>query len=99
MKSHYGNTGIYSLLSLSFLLGDIYDEEPAQMHTLDIPDKRRHKRPTARHAPRSASAEVLHRMEEDEILEGENLSPTRRRSRRRRGHGKIINQNTFHLPC
>lgn len=59
------------------------------MHTLEIPDKKRHKRPTgSRHAPRSASAEVLHHMEDEDMVEGENMSPTRRRSRRRRGHGK-----------
>ncbi|XP_031558406.1 transmembrane protein 237A-like [Actinia tenebrosa] len=68
--------------------GDLHDRNELQMHTLDIPDKRRHKRPpmaSSRHAPRSASAEVLNRMEDD--IDGENLSPTRGRNRRRRGHG------------
>ncbi|KAK3753816.1 hypothetical protein QZH41_018467 [Actinostola sp. cb2023] len=67
---------------------NVYDGNEVQMHTLETPDKKRHKRPMgSRHAPRSASAEVLHRMEEEEMADGENMSPTRRRNRRRRGHG------------
>lgn len=60
--------------------------------TLDIPEKKRYKRPASgvtRHA-RSASAEVINRDEEDMMGDNENFTPARRRPRRKRTHGEFI---------
>lgn len=60
--------------------------------TLDIPEKKRYKRPASgvtRHA-RSASAEVINRDEEDMMGDAENFTPARRRPRRKRTHGEFI---------
>ena len=60
--------------------------------TLDIPEKKRYKRPASgvtRHA-RSASAEVINRDEEDMMGDTENFTPARRRPRRKRTHGEFI---------
>ena len=60
--------------------------------TLDIPEKKRYKRPASgvtRHA-RSASAEVINRDEEDMIGDTENFTPARRRPRRKRTHGEFL---------
>lgn len=57
--------------------------------TLDMPEKKRYKRPASggvRHTRRSASAEVIDR-EDDEMGDNENLSPARRRPRRKKTHG------------
>lgn len=66
--------------------GDVYDEMESK--TLEMPDKKRYKRPSTgvRHTRRSASAEMIDR-DEDDMVGNENLSPARRRSRRKKTHG------------
>ena len=73
-----------------FYSGDVYDGMESK--TLDIPEKKRYKRPASgvtRHA-RSASAEVINRDEEDMMGDTENITPARRRPRRKRTHGEFI---------
>lgn len=77
--------------------GEVYDG--MESNTLDIPEKKRYKRPASgvtRHA-RSASAEVINREEEDMMGDTENLSPARRRPRRKRTHGSrdVINGEEY----
>ncbi|XP_032241891.1 transmembrane protein 237 [Nematostella vectensis] len=70
--------------------GEFFNGDPStQMHSLQLPEKKRHKRPPPgpRHARRSASAEVINRLDGPDEMDGENMSPTRRRNRRRRAHG------------
>ncbi|KAJ7334550.1 hypothetical protein OS493_014874 [Desmophyllum pertusum] len=67
--------------------------------TLDMPEKKRYKRPASggvRHTRRSASAEVIDR-EDDEMGDNENLSPARRRPRRKKTHGSrdVINGEEY----
>ena len=56
-----------------------------------MPEKKRYKRPASgvRHARRSASAEMIDR-EDDDVRDGENVSPARRRPRRKKTHGEQI---------
>ncbi|RMX60153.1 hypothetical protein pdam_00010103 [Pocillopora damicornis] len=77
--------------------GDVYDGMESK--TLDIPEKKRYKRPASgvtRHA-RSASAEVINRDEEDMMGDNENFTPARRRPRRKRTHGSrdVINGEEY----
>ena len=68
------------------LPGELYDD--AETNTLEVPEKKRHKRPagsSSRHIRRSASAEMV----DKEPHDGENISPTRRRQRRKRVHGQL----------
>lgn len=71
-------------------LGDVYDGMESK--TLDMPEKKRYKRPASggvRHTRRSASAEVINREDEEMMDEPENVSPARRRPRRKRTHGQL----------
>ena len=72
--------------NLLIYLGDVYDGMESK--TLEMPDKKRYKRPSTgvRHTRRSASAEMIDR-DEDDMVGNENLSPARRRSRRKKTHG------------
>ena len=77
-------------INLLIYSGDVYDGMESK--TLDIPEKKRYKRPASgvtRHA-RSASAEVINRDEEDMMGDTENFTPARRRPRRKRTHGEFI---------
>lgn len=61
--------------------------------TLDMPEKKRYKRPASggvRHTRRSASAEVIDREDEEMMGDNENLSPARRRPRRKKTHGLLF---------
>ena len=62
-------------------------QDVVETNTLETPDKKRHKRPPAssRHVRRSASAEMVDR--EGYNRDAENVSPSRRRQRRKRVHG------------
>ena len=74
-----------------YSLGDaLYDEMESK--TLEMPDKRRHKRPSSgvRHTRRSASAEMIDRDEDEMMGDNDNLSPARRRPRRKKTHGWLI---------
>ena len=58
--------------------------------TLDIPEKKRYKRPPSggvRYTRRSASAEVINKEDDEMMADNENLSPARRRPRRKKTHG------------
>ena len=72
----------------------MYDEE-MESKTLDLSERRRHKRPSSgvRHTRGSASAEMIDR-DDDETRGLENTSPTRRRQRRRKAHSRwsVVNQ-------
>lgn len=60
--------------------------------TLDMPEKKRYKRPASggvRHTRRSASAEVIDREDDEMMGDNENLSPARRRPRRKKSHGQF----------
>lgn len=77
----------------------MYDEE-MESKTLDLSERRRHKRPSSgvRHTRRSASAEMIDR--DDEMGGLENTSPTRRRQRRRKAHSRFplsINYNVYFI--
>ena len=74
-----------------FLLGDVYDGMETSK-TLDMPEKKRYKRPAfggIRHTRRSASAEVIDREDDEMMGDTENLSPARRRPRRKKSHGQL----------
>lgn len=75
----------------------LYDEMESK--TLEMPDKRRHKRPSSgvRHTRRSASAEMIDRDEDEMMGDNENLSPARRRPRRKKTHGSrdVINGEEY----
>ena len=70
-------------------LGDVlYDGMESK--TLDMPEKKRYKRSSSggvRHTRRSASAEMIDRYEDEVMGDNENLSPARRRPRRKKTHG------------
>ena len=68
----------------------MYDEE-MESKTLDLSERRRHKRPSSgvRHTRRSASAEMIDR-DDDDMRGFENTSPTRRRQRRRKAHSRFL---------
>jgi len=74
-----------------FLLGDVYDGMETSK-TLDMPEKKRYKRPSSggvRHTRRSASAEMIDREDDEMMGDNENLSPARRRPRRKKTHGQL----------
>lgn len=69
--------------------------------TLDMPEKKRYKRPASsggiRHTRRSASAEVIDREDDETMGDNENLSPARRRPRRKKTHGQFIFSELAHV--
>lgn len=71
--------------------GDVMYDDGVESKTLEMPEKRRYKRPSsgARHTRRSASAEMIDRDEDELMAENENLSPARRRPRRKKSHGQL----------
>lgn len=73
--------------TLPFVGDALYDE--MESNTLDMPDKKKHKRPPSgvRHTRRSASAEMIDRDEDEVMADNENMSPTRRRPRRKKYQG------------
>lgn len=78
----------------------MYDEE-MESKTLDLSERRRHKRLNSgvRHTRRSASAEMIDR-DDDDTGGIENTSPTRRRQRRRKAHSRFllfIHYNMYYL--
>lgn len=64
-------------------------EDELESKTLEMPEKRRYKRPSSgvRHTRRSASAEMIDRGEDTRMGDNDNLSPARRRPRRKKSHG------------
>lgn len=78
--------------------GDVMYDEEMESKTLDLSERRRHKRPSSgvRHTRRSASAEMIDR-DDDETRGFENTSPTRRRQRRRKAHSSkdIVNGGEY----
>ena len=72
---------------LLFVGDALYDG--IESNTLDLPDKKKYKRPSSgvRHTRRSASAEMIDRDEDEVMADNENTSPARRRPRRKKTHG------------
>ena len=72
---------------LPFVGDALYDE--MESSTLDMPDKKKYKRPPSgvRQTRRSASAEMIDRDEDEVMADNENMSPARRRPRRKRNQG------------
>lgn len=75
----------------------LYDE--MESSTLDMPDKKKYKRPPSgvRQTRRSASAEMIDRDEDEGMADNENMSPARRRPRRKRNQGSrdVINGEEY----
>ncbi|XP_020630126.1 transmembrane protein 237A-like isoform X1 [Orbicella faveolata] len=79
--------------------GDVYDGMETSK-TLDMPEKKRYKRPSSggvRHTRRSASAEMIDREDDEMMGDNENLSPARRRPRRKKTHGSkdVVNGEEY----
>lgn len=79
--------------------GDVMYEDELESKTLEMPEKRRYKRPSSgvRHTRRSASAEMIDRGEDTRMGDNDNLSPARRRPRRKKSHGSrdVINGEEY----
>lgn len=79
--------------------GDVMFDEEMESKTLDLSERRRQKRPPSgvRHTRRSASAEMIGRDDDNVMGDNENMSPTRRRQRRKKPQGSrdVINTGEY----
>ena len=87
-RDNVKNSQIRKMPMLPFVGDALYDE--MESSTLDMPDKKKYKRPPSgvRQTRRSASAEMIDRDEDEGMADNENMSPARRRPRRKRNQGK-----------